>query len=118
MIKETLITAGLIVFMLSPMMVKAEAVTNEQLITGLARATKANDGEAIDAFGKLLDGKSHACAVRLGTLARLISSGSSPQETLVSEYASASAEICSVGPSVIFYYIESIQDLMSRSAAE
>jgi hypothetical protein len=115
LIKETLVTAGLIVFMLSPMMGKSDSYTNEQLITGLARATKANDGEAIDTFGKILDGQSHACAVRIGTLARFIGAGSSPQETLVSDYASASAEICSVGPSVIFYYIESIQDLMSRS---
>lgn len=97
---------------------QATQYTNEQLITGLTRAGKANDSAAIDKIGQILDMQSHSCAVRLGTLARLAQDDGGRLQEQTKEYASASAEICDVGPSTIFYYLEFLNDTYRANMIE
>lgn len=93
--------------------VPAETYTNEQLIFGLSRAVKAADSAAVAEIGEMIDSQSHACAVRLGTIARLTTDSMfTVDQTL--DYARASVDICGVPPSVMLYYVETVQSLADR----
>lgn len=85
----------------------ASEYTNEQLLMGLTRASKAKDDEAVADLGNRLDAQSHACAVRVGVMARMVGSGMPGTK----DYATLSAEICNAPPSVLHYLLETMQTL-------
>ena len=93
--------------------------TNEEIIMALTRAAKALDTASLQVIGQDMERNSHACAVRLGVLARFITDArQTPNDPQVANYASASAEICAVGPSIIHYYVESIFGLAQTAVAQ